>query len=395
VAAVIVSILAVVMLAMGFFLSRKLFRQWKEKRHVQISSREFDLDFDTTDLEIGSFKPVGRSVSDRSDAPLIKRRDLQRPSSVASFELDSYSKKPNPASSGPFPNPYDMPPPAIILSKPAIPVIKEPSPPSTKVVAPSSLTTAEHQLSTQLANQLTILASRPSFLAKPRTAPRPAAWERPIQEMRAQPLSRLASTRSTRRSRSVDADSPSSVYSQASAAPGGFRPYLDLATSYRSDPIPPVPLLPQEYQSQNFGRVGRRHNALGPFGKVDSPLPLEDSLAFPLPIVDDFPPEPQTPSSLWFKTLWSTTSPLSTSPSPSHSTEDRYQLRSAISEVPSLRSLEVQRSQPHYVVSAASAGQQGTVGYHLPIDWKAGRALIAMPVPQVHDMRGNTPKGPR
>ena len=405
VAIVIASILAVVVSVMGFFLSRKLYRRWKQRRTATITSRELELDFDTTDLETGSFKPMRRSFSDRSDAPLIKGRHELRPSSVASFESDLYTVPMDPhamtqrtASPEPLPNPYDTPRATTVPPPSAIPIIKQPSPPVHRIVAPSSRTTAEHQL----VSQLTTLASRPSFLAKPRTAPRPQTRERTARELRTQLLSRLASTRSSRRSRSVDyADSPSSMYSQASAAPSGLHSSVDVSTLYGSEPVPPIPPLPQQYQNQNFGFENRhqepRPKPIQPSGSgnVGSSRPLEDSVAFPLPIVDDSLSEPHTLSSQWFKTLWSTASPSSTSASPSHSPEDVTNVPSTAPDVPSLRSLEVQRSQPHYAVSAAGASQQGTVGYQLPQNWRAGQAMMAMPVPQVHDARVTIPRGPR
>lgn len=401
VAIVLVILLIIAIVAGGLFVWRRRYRRWKVKQHSQITSREFDLDFDTNDLEIGATKPNHtRKLSDSSDAPLIKdsKSSLRSPSAI-SFEsgiypvsTHAYMAKPRSESPDLLPNPFEVP------TKPAIPIIKEPSPPP-KPVAPSSLTTAEHQL--------TALVSRPSFLAKPRSAPRPSmrrAGSRGAHDLRATMLTRLASSRSARRSRSVDAmdeaDSPSSIYSQASAAPG-YRSAVDFSTAFVSGPTPPVPPLPTQYQQPSLA-AGWRAPALPtimttPPGAPSSPAksspsPLEDSHAFPLPVAEDFPVDtPKTPSAQWFSTLWA--SPSSTSPSPSHSSPNEpVVIHSSVSERPSVRSLEVSRSVPQYSIGSQEEAQQGMVGYQLPPNWRSRQAVVAMPTPQVYGGEDTTPR---
>ncbi|GJE94717.1 hypothetical protein PsYK624_108880 [Phanerochaete sordida] len=340
-------------------------------------------------------------MSDSSDAPLIKdmqsKRNLRSPSTT-SFESGIFSvsthaftdiAKLRSESPELMPNPFEPP-----TSKPIIPIIKEPNPPP-KPVALSSLTTAEHQFSA--------LVSRPSFLAKPRSAPRPSvrrAGSRAARDMRATALTRLASTRSGRRSRSVDAmdeaDSPSSVYSQASAAPG-YRSSVDFGTAFASEPAPPVPPLPTQYQPHAFKSAGWAHEAQPPRAAPPASPPLEDSHAFPLPLASPVhgaaDAAPATPGAQWFATLWA--SPSSTSPSPSHSSPNEPAvLRTSASDGPSLRSLEVSRRLPQlqHAVGSQEEAHQGTVGYQLPPGWRAGASAVAMPTPQVYGYEDNTPR---
>lgn len=217
--------------------------------------------------------------------------------------------------------------------------------------------------------------------------------------MRATVLTRLASGR---RSRSVDAadeaDSPSSIYSQASAAPSAYRSSVDFTTAFISEAVPPVPSIPTQYQSQKVGLVGWQQESLPqitttspeaqPVAKTKLSSPLEDSHAFPLPVASDIE-APKTPSAQWFSTLWPQ-SPNSTSPSPSHSPSDRIVIRSSVSEVPSVRSLEVSHSMPQYNVGSQEEAHQGTVGYQLPPNWRAGQVAMVMPTPQMYG--DNTPR---
>ncbi|EKM53655.1 uncharacterized protein PHACADRAFT_260126 [Phanerochaete carnosa HHB-10118-sp] len=304
-----------------------------------------------------------RTLSDSSDTPLIEpmhnKRTLRLPSTTSSdseiyfVPTQSYDAKFR--SDGP---------------EPPIPISKEPPP-------PPSLTTAEHQL--------TALVSRPSYLAKPRRAPRPGS--RGLQGAH-DTLKRLTSTRSKKRSRSVDdADSPSSVYSQMSAAPAAYHSFADLPSAFIGEHVPPVPPLPTQYQQRPLGAgvwqqgvppettatsaEASRGSEMG--SEISSPLPLEDSHAFPLPVVND----PSSPNAQWFSTLWAnpsgTASPLS-----DFSPSNRSTVYSRYSNVLGVRSLEVSSGMPQYNSGSQGEARKGTVGYQLPLNWRRENALTAM-----------------
>ena len=253
--------------------------------------------------------------------------------------------------------------------------------------------------------------------------------------MRSNLLSRLASAKSGRRSRSadgaVDDDSPSSMYSQASATTAG---YWELEGEGNVVPdrgdVPPVPPLPAQYQDAAIAQrpppppprsearpqpyvAGWRPDLVAndstldsnPFDNGDGKetlAELEDSLAFPLPspsrLSVPFPMKSPNNNN-WFTSKFTSQSPSSTSPSPttayiypshpsypsasSHPTEAVRALPTEQGNVMNVRNVDASRmvTRSGTVFQQHHAGESGTVGYQLPANWRPGQAVELRDIP--------------
>lgn len=360
-----------------------------------------ELDFDTSDVESGVHilsKGHSRSWSDDADIPLIRVGPKQWTSSPskASFDSDIQSvstyafptrNRSLSLESGTLQHALDSVPYASATPPDQfpIPIIKEPSPPPKPTTSESEPPAADHHLGK--------LVARPSFLTRPRPAPRPGAASsrsRGGADMRSALLNRLASTR-LRRDPSdegdAEGDSPSSVYSQSSSLPHGFH-----EQPFPADDAPPVPPIPSQFQIQLSDVFGdSTFTSAHPAGdRPVSALPLEESIAFPLPNFPDHDTLPvplKSPNSKLFPGLWAN-SPSSTSPSPSHSPSDRPPMTPTDGGVITMRSTEVQSGVPQYnIVEAESMGQKGMVGYQLPLNWRSSQSstTMSMPIPSTAD----------
>ena len=382
----------------------RLYKRRKERQHARVASRELDLDFDTTDVEFSLGRRVTKShlrgwsdSSTDSSRPLIKSGagwSAQTPSSY-SFDSERHSL----SSVASLPNPHPPSPENFRPGTQAAP------PPKVEQTVPPS---ADYQLSS--------LLSRPSFLTRPREPPRPGqprSRSRP-SDMRSNLLTRLASAKSIRRTRSAEraeeGDSPSSVYSQASAAMPDYQEFQADSVNGRLEAPPPVPPLPPQFQKEQLSQVASSYarppshppvpgppvagwrpdimanNTLdsNPFSRMDAGKrdSLPDSVAFQLP-------SPELPSPMkgshthWF----SAQSPSSGEPSPttadvlhpSHSAYASILARPADqvhgyttkeSNKMNVRTVEASRDVPAFSVVHSHQGESGMVGYQLPADWR-------------------------
>lgn len=273
----------------------------------------------------------------------------------------------------------------------SIPVIKLPSPPPKSTMPVSEDRSADHQLGK--------LVARPSFLTRPRSAPRPGVARSRAADMRSALLNRLASTRLSRKERSDerddDEDSPSSVYSQASAMSHALEDRVN-----PSDDVPPVPPIPLRFQP-SLKDIFADSAALLDYSGGEHQIfrnarHLEESLAFPLPTTLDeksFALQPKGPATKLFPGLWAN-SPSSTSLSPSHSPSDRSPATPTDGVVISVRATEVHNNVPQYILAEArNVEERGMVGYHLPLNWGSSQssAPISMPSPSTSTSREPVP----
>lgn len=428
VAIIIGSVLVVLAVAVvAFLVAKSRYQRRKELQHARVASRELDLDFDTSDLEFGAGrKPMNGHARGWSDASSDSSRPLMNETSGwpahtpsgASFDSDIHSVR---SSVGSLPNPHPSSPPEVVVHSASD---SSPSPP--KTTPPS----ADHQLGS--------LVGRPSFLTKPRPAPRPGQPRRTRSrggaavDMRSTLLTRLASARSGRRSRSADArddgDSPSSMYSQASANTAAYWELEGEDTARNRADVPPVPPLPPQYQDQAApiqrplpppppsnseiqsqpSVVGWRPDLMANDNTLDSNpfdtagsgekhatlAELEESLAFPLPSPSrmSFPMPSKSPTTSWFTGKFASQSPSSTSPSPTtayiypshpsypsipaHPTDAVRALPAQPGDQMTVRSVEASRSVEEYdAVQSQHAGESGTVGYQMPANWRVGQPV--------------------
>lgn len=382
----------------GFFIVRRAYRRSQEKHRVLVTTREMELDFDTNDIETGTQNPSkghSRSWSDDSDVPLIRVGSKQRPlsSSKASFDSDvqsvsTYASSATDSFGGAdtrsIQRTLDSMPYTPTKAPPhsSIPVIKLPSPPPKSTMPMPEDSSADHQFGK--------LVARPSFLTRPRSAPRPGvsrSRSRSAANMRSTLLNRLASTRLPRRERSdegedAEEDSPSSVYSQASAMPSTLEDQGN-----PSDDVPPVPPIPLRFQLSLkdifIDSAASRDHSVGEHQILRDARHLEESLAFPLPTTPDekgFAMQAKGPVTKLLPGLWAN-SPSSTSPSPSHSPSDRLPATPTDGAVISVRSTEVHSNVPQYILAhTENVEERGMVGYHLPFNWRNSQSSVPISV---------------
>lgn len=361
---VVASILAFAMLVAGTFVSCRLYRRRKEKQNDQIIKQELDFDFDNSDVDIEAMRLIHARSSSNGSLPLLTRNEGVRPSSAVSIHsgtypspTQNYTALTSPTGPRPLPSPYDRPKSTLpSTSKPTTPILKESSS-QLQNIASSSLAFSKEKATNP--------SPRTSFVFQPHPVFRPEmrrTKSREALDLRSGLLTRLASTRSSKRPRSVDAaeepESPKSVYSQLSAAHEDFRPSTFRAAVEYASPVPPLPALPEHYQKYNLGASGWRMDTgsdalttpaatLGS-GTPKRPLSL-DSRILPLPLPDKSEAVNEAANTHWFSGL------LAAEP-----------------DAVSVRSVEVTHGMPHYSrPPSPQEGKQGAIGYQLSPKWRA------------------------
>ena len=375
-----------------------LFRRRRKERHrAKLASHELDLDFDTTDVEFAAEKRSPRHARGWSESSADSTRPLMK---------DEMGRSTSPAS--------------VVGSVHS-------SPQNHSIPLPTSGAPTDPQRPPSTADsQLRTLVSRPSFLTRPRSAPRPGqggkSHNREASNMRATLLTRLASTRTGRRSRSTEPteeDSPKSLYSQYSPTEGnapvdrGYVPpvpaippqFIDAARAGAPRALPPVPPPPQPElrtsQAAEWRHDPNANNTLdsNPFSNR---VQLEDSQTYRLPSPTSLAlTSPRSPRGGLFAQRSENASPTDVftpiagyvypihpayPAKPSHlATEVVQALPQRGSSVMNVRTVNASRDVPEYkVVYSEHAGESGTVGYQLPPNWRSGEGVVRQMVPVSH-----------
>ncbi|PSR93972.1 hypothetical protein PHLCEN_2v4574 [Hermanssonia centrifuga] len=413
VAIVIVSIVVFVLLLAVYIVARKVYRKRKDKRHAPVPTRELDLDFDTTDVEVGvstrgnqmgHWRGLSDSSTDSSTPLMFQDDRIWKPSIPTS----------HPFNAGMYP------------VAPTSPQVPQPT-------APAFASFSSQDAATPNDRQLSTLASRPSILAHPpRTIPRPVATQRSrsraAPDMRANLLTRLTSTRSGHKADTTDerSDSPSSMYSQSSATTMG---YWELEGDHQlnGEAVPAVPALPSRFRSQDSDdqfqvQTQQDEDLTFDEGAVSASLlkrraqaenserlaELEESLTFPLPspTTPTLPLPMKSPSNGLFTQSSSppdspTTAhsymfpPIVIPSTPSYPIIKPLQASSRDGDVISVRSVEGSRNVPYHgdaYPRSFEDGGKGPIHFQVPPSWRVVD-VPRMPTPPVS--RGGTPENAR